>query len=120
LPVSQAEIYKQLVAGGLVSPIPTNPWKPPFPAWYNPNARCAYHSDVAGHSIEDCIKLRQKIYELINVGSIKLTPMEQESAKTGEPSKVNNIASECTINLIEEDDQDVEVIGLFEVEICKP
>jgi hypothetical protein len=25
LPVSQAEIYKQLVAGGLVSPVPTNP-----------------------------------------------------------------------------------------------
>jgi hypothetical protein len=32
LPVSQAEIYKQLVAGGLLGPIPTQPWKPPFPA----------------------------------------------------------------------------------------
>ena len=120
LPVSQAEVYKQLMAGGLISPVPTNPWKPPFPAWYNPNARCAYHSDVAGHSTEECVKLRQKIYELINVGSIKLNPLEQESAKTGEPSKVNNIASEGTINFIEEDDQDIEVNGLFEVEICKP
>jgi hypothetical protein len=66
LPVSQAEIYKQLVAEGLLSPLPTNPWKPPFPAWYNPNAKCAYHSSVAGHSIENCPKLRQKIYELSN------------------------------------------------------
>ena len=71
LPVPQAEIYKQLVAEGLLSPIPTQPWNPPFPIWYNPNVRCAFHSNVAGHSTEECVRLRQKIHEMINAGSIK-------------------------------------------------
>jgi hypothetical protein len=121
LPVSQAEIYKQLVAGGMLGPVPTQPWNPPYPTWYNPSVKCAYHSDVTGHSTEECIRLRQKIYELINAGSIKLNPVEQESAKPNDQAKVNNVTAEDSVNFIEEDnEQYAEVNGLFKLEICQP
>jgi hypothetical protein len=35
-----------------------------------------------GHSIENCVKLRQKIYELVNAGSIKLNLAENKIIKT--------------------------------------
>ena len=84
LPVPQDLIYKQLVAEGLLSPVPAQPRNPPFPAWYNPNDKCAYHCDAAGHSTENCVRLRQKIYELINTGNIKLNPAEQEPLKAND------------------------------------
>ena len=65
--------------------------------------------------------MRQKIYELINAGSIKLNPVEQEPLKTNDQPKINNVAPEGSINFIEEeDDQEIEVNGLFKMEICKP
>jgi hypothetical protein len=112
LPVSQAEIYKQLVAGGLLSPVPAKPWNPPFPAWYNPNAKCAYHSNVAGHSIENCVTLRQKIYELINAGSIELNLVKNESFKTKGQPEVHTVTPREGVNSlwIEEEDQEMEQI----------
>jgi hypothetical protein len=84
LPVPQDQIYEQLVTEGLLSPVPAQPRNPPFPAWYNRNDKCAYHCDAEGHSTENCVRLRQKIYELINTGKIKLNPAEQEPLKTNE------------------------------------
>jgi hypothetical protein len=112
LPVPQAEIYKQLVAEGLLSPLPTRPWGPPFPAWYNPNAKCAYHNNVAGHSIENCAKLRQKIYELISAGSIELSLVKNGPVKTNGQPKVNTIAPGEGVNplWIEKEDQEMEQI----------
>ena len=89
---------------GLLSPIPTQPWNPPFPIWYNPNVKCAYHDDVPCHSTEECVKLRQKIHELINAGSIRLNPIEQEPTKTNDQAKINNVAPEGSINFIEAED----------------
>jgi hypothetical protein len=113
LPVSQAEIYKQLTEEGLLSPLPTRPWGPPFPEWYNPDVKCAYHSNVSGHSTENCAKLRQKIYEMINAGSITLNSVEQEPLNTNDPPKIDNIAPEESTNFIGEgkDDQEIEKPG---------
>jgi hypothetical protein len=107
LPVPQDLIYKQLVAEGLLSPVPAQPRNPPFPAWYNPNDKCAYHCDAAGHSTENCVRLRQKIYELINTGSIKLNPVEQEPPKANDQANVINVTPEESINFIGEDDQEI-------------
>ena len=50
-----------------------------------------------------------------------MNPVEQEPAKASDQTKVNNVAPEGSINFIEaEDDRDVEVNGLFKMEICKP
>jgi hypothetical protein len=111
-PVSQEDIYKQLVVEGLLSPIPTRPWKPPYPAWYDPNVNCVYHSDMAGHSTENCIKLRQRINELVNTGSIKIIPVERELLKTNDQRRTNNEAFKESISIIREgkDDQGIEEI----------
>ena len=92
--------------------MPARPWVPPYPAWYNPNVKCAYHGDVPGHSTENCTTLRQKIHELIDAGSIKLSPVEQETPKTNE-LKINNVASEEGINFIwpGKEGKDMHVIG---------
>ena len=40
---------------------------------YNPNARCAYHSDSPGHATEDCWALKNKIQDLIDEGALEFT-----------------------------------------------
>ena len=37
---------------------------------YNPNARCAYHSESPGHDTNDCWALRNKIQDLIEAKEI--------------------------------------------------
>ena len=38
---------------------------------YNPNARCAYHSDSPGHTTDDCWSLKNKIQDMIDAGEIQ-------------------------------------------------
>ena len=33
---------------------------------YNPNARCAYHSDSPGHNTDECWTLKNKIQDVID------------------------------------------------------
>ena len=40
---------------------------------YNPNARCAYHSDSPRHNTNDCWSLKNKIQDLIDEGAVKFT-----------------------------------------------
>src|SRR3954466_10693647 len=46
---------------------------------YNPNARCAYHSDSPGHDTNSCWPLKNKIQDMIDAGEIEFnhprTPM---------------------------------------------
>ncbi|PHT87943.1 hypothetical protein T459_10049 [Capsicum annuum] len=37
---------------------------------FDPNARCAYHSDAQGHRIEDCRDLKREIEKMIQDRSI--------------------------------------------------
>jgi hypothetical protein len=68
---------------------------------------------VSGHSTENCVTLRRKIYELIDAGSIKLNPVEQESLNTNDPPKVDNVTPEESTNFIGEgrEDQEIEEPG---------
>jgi hypothetical protein len=93
LSVSQEEIFKQLAAKGLLNPVPTRPYTPPYPTWFDRNVKCAYHSGVMGHSTENCTTLRQKIHELIDAGSIKLNLAEKETPKTSDQLKINSKTS---------------------------
>ena len=40
---------------------------------YNPDARCAYHSNSPGHDTDDCWKLKYKIQNLIDEGALEFT-----------------------------------------------
>ena len=43
---------------------------------YNPNARCAYHSDSPRHNTDDCWALKNKVQDLINAKEIEFNPPE--------------------------------------------
>ena len=43
---------------------------PPYPKGHDPNARCDYHSGSAGHSTEQCKRLKESVQKLINDGKI--------------------------------------------------
>ena len=44
---------------------------------YNPEERCAYHSDSPGHDTDDCWALKNKIQDLINQRVVDFTQMGQ-------------------------------------------
>ncbi|GKV17025.1 hypothetical protein SLEP1_g27583 [Rubroshorea leprosula] len=72
LPLSYTEVFRQLVAAGLVTPVPMMPVKSPFPTWYNPQARCEYHSGGVGHDLENCLALRHRVQDLIDAKELKI------------------------------------------------
>ena len=41
---------------------------------YNPNARCAYHSESPGHDKNDCWDLKNKVQDLIEAKEIEFDP----------------------------------------------
>ena len=43
---------------------------PPYPRWYNENARCDYHSGNRGHSTEDCTVLKRRVHDLIKARAL--------------------------------------------------
>jgi hypothetical protein len=49
---------------------------------YNPNARCAYHSDSPGHDTNDCWSLKNKIQDMIEAGEIEFEPPETPNVIT--------------------------------------
>src|ERR1051325_2401996 len=41
---------------------------------YNPNAKCAYHSNSPGHDIDNCWALKNKIQDMIEAKQIEFDP----------------------------------------------
>ena len=70
IPCTYAELFPQLVAKYMVTPVQILPLQPPFPKWYNSNTHCDYHSGAVGHTIENCIALKYKVRDLIKKGEL--------------------------------------------------
>ncbi|KAM3236888.1 hypothetical protein P3L10_011917 [Capsicum annuum] len=49
---------------------------------FNPNTRCAYHSDARGHSIEDYQDLKREIEKMIKDGSIMVQNIDSEGSSS--------------------------------------
>lgn len=78
LTLSQA--LQQLLKAGMIT-LRDPPQKPNTASHqYNPNARCAYHSDSPGHDTENCWPLKNKIQDLIDAGDIVFDPPEGPNA----------------------------------------
>ncbi|KAM3324689.1 hypothetical protein P3S67_005841 [Capsicum chacoense] len=61
---SYASLFQRLVQQGMITPILG--YTPDLHSRsFDPNVRCAYHSDVQGHSTEDCRTLKRKIEKII-------------------------------------------------------
>ncbi|CAL1362599.1 unnamed protein product [Linum trigynum] len=71
IPITYTELLPQLIQSHLISPIPCEPMKPPYPNWYRSDQHCAYHSGVAGHSTEDCRMFKIKVQQMMKAGWLK-------------------------------------------------
>ncbi|XP_071921768.1 uncharacterized protein [Coffea arabica] len=49
-----------------------------MPAWYNPQAVCAYHSGAPGHATFDCKALKHKIQDMVEAGEIVIRKREAQ------------------------------------------
>ncbi|GKU94816.1 hypothetical protein SLEP1_g8253 [Rubroshorea leprosula] len=102
LPLSYTEVFQRLVVANLVTPAPMVPIKPPFPMWYNPQARCEYHSEGVGHDLENCLALRHRVQDLIEAKELQIA-LELElvgSNITKNPLPPHNVS---TVNMIKKD-----------------
>ncbi|GKV40238.1 hypothetical protein SLEP1_g47907 [Rubroshorea leprosula] len=102
LPLSYTEVFQQLVAAGLVTPVPMVPLNPPFPTWYNPQARCEYHSGGVGHDLENCLALKHRIQDLIDAKELQIA---SEPKVVGPNITKNPLPTHdnSTVNMIEKD-----------------
>ena len=70
IPMTYTELYPKLVQLGSLVPMDIPPMQPPYPRWYNENARCDYHSGNREHSTEDCTALKRRVHDLIKAGAL--------------------------------------------------
>ncbi|KAM3307066.1 hypothetical protein P3S67_008809 [Capsicum chacoense] len=61
---SYASLFQRLVQWGMITPL-LGYTSDPYSRSFDPNVRCAYHSEVQGHSIEDFHALKSKIERMI-------------------------------------------------------
>ncbi|KAI5422597.1 hypothetical protein KIW84_045871 [Lathyrus oleraceus] len=71
---------------------------------YNPNARCAYHSDSPGYDTNDCWLLKNKIQDMINAGEIDFDPPETPNVITAPLPNHDK-----TVNVVEDVDSDCDL-----------
>ncbi|KAF1894134.1 hypothetical protein Lal_00004053 [Lupinus albus] len=74
IPISYVELFDQLQDQGMLTPVEGKVFEPPYPKWYDPAASCAYHYNIAGHSIENCRDLKYKVQELIDSKLLDFRP----------------------------------------------
>ncbi|XP_057965409.1 uncharacterized protein LOC131155971 [Malania oleifera] len=68
IPMTYSELFPQLMERNLVSVIPGMVITAPFPQWYDPEAKCAYHANTPGHTIEWCWAFKNKVQTLREAG----------------------------------------------------
>ncbi|KAA0036942.1 uncharacterized protein E6C27_scaffold86G00180 [Cucumis melo var. makuwa] len=81
IPMTYTELLPQLIQNRQLASIPMIPIQPPYPKWYDSNARCDYHAGGVGHSTENCLALKRNVQSLINAGWLSFK-------KSGEKSNV--------------------------------
>ncbi|KAL5185048.1 hypothetical protein HKD37_17G048631 [Glycine soja] len=98
IPMAYSELWPSLLENHLVVAIPGKVLQPPYPKWYDPGAKCVYHSGVPGHNIDSCIPFKYKVQHLISAGWLSF----QEE---GPNVKTNPLASHggASVNVVEED-----------------
>ncbi|GKV13696.1 hypothetical protein SLEP1_g24682 [Rubroshorea leprosula] len=76
--------------------------KPPFLAWYNPQARCEYHSGGVGHDLENCLALKHRVQDLIDAKELQIA---SEQKVVGPNITKNPLPTHdsSTVNMIEKD-----------------
>jgi len=71
--------------------------QPPFPRYFDANAKCEYHSGEIGHSTENCRALRYKVQSLIDSGWLTFQEQKPNVEKNPLYGHVNS-----TVNAVSE------------------
>ena len=95
--MSYADLLPSLLSNKMVVVSPGKVYQPPFSQWYNPNATCAYHGSVLGHSVEQCVAFKHKVQSLIDVGWLTF----QEDSPNVRTNPLANHGSSA-VNVVEE------------------
>src|SRR4051812_41436478 len=66
LPMPHNELLQQLLKASLVKLKKLDPPTGAIPPKYNANARCEYHANSPGHTLEKCWAFRHKVQDLID------------------------------------------------------
>ncbi|XP_071924831.1 uncharacterized protein [Coffea arabica] len=72
------QLYDQLRASGKIGTVPPPTYPYGMPAWYNPQAVCAYHSGAPGHATLDCKALKHKVQDMVESGEIVIRKREPQ------------------------------------------
>ncbi|PHT82251.1 hypothetical protein T459_15266 [Capsicum annuum] len=78
---SYASLFHRLVQQDMITPL-FGYTPDPHSRSFDPNVRCAYHSDVQGHSIEDCRALKREIEKMIQDESIMVQNIDNEKSSS--------------------------------------
>ncbi|GKV51583.1 hypothetical protein SLEP1_g58222 [Rubroshorea leprosula] len=110
LPLSYTEVFRQLVEAGIVTLVLMVLVKPPFPAWYNPQPICEYHSGGVGHDLENCLALKHCIQDLIDAKELQIA---SEQKVVGPNITKNPLPTHdsSTVNMIEKDFEEVQEVA---------
>ena len=68
--ISYIELLSKLIQSQLLARVPLTPMEPPYPCWYDANASCDYHYGIKGHSMKNCLALKNNVQALKNVGYV--------------------------------------------------
>ncbi|KAM3283061.1 hypothetical protein P3S67_026706 [Capsicum chacoense] len=78
---SYAILFQRLVQRGMITPL-LGYTPDPHSRSFDANARCAYHSDAQGHSIEDYRSLKREIEMMIQDKSIMVQTIDSEESSS--------------------------------------
>ncbi|KAI8547531.1 hypothetical protein RHMOL_Rhmol07G0203300 [Rhododendron molle] len=76
-PVPLSMVFERLVKSGTIKPLLPTPIPQKLPTYHNPNAFCSFHQ-MPGHATDDCHRLRHKIQNLIDDGTIPIPDLRFE------------------------------------------
>ncbi|PHT90330.1 hypothetical protein T459_05443 [Capsicum annuum] len=78
---SYASLFQRLVQRDIITPL-LGYTPDPHSRNFDPNVQCAYHSNVQGHSIEDCRALKREIEKIIQDKSIMVQNIDSEESSS--------------------------------------
>jgi len=68
IPMTYTDLLPTLLQRAMVAICPMKPLQPPYPKFYDANARCDYHGGAVGHSVENYRAFKFKVQSLIDSG----------------------------------------------------
>ncbi|KAK2415936.1 hypothetical protein QL285_038373 [Trifolium repens] len=66
IPIPYSQLLPFLVHNGMLTLRALKPMIAPFPAWYDPKAKCEFHLGAEGHTIDKCKAFKYKVQELVD------------------------------------------------------